>query len=83
MLPLLYLRNTYDEFVLPKLLLARLLAVSLLALLAIRWAAEGRLVIRRTPLDLPLLACQASSKRARREPRRGHRIPQSPDRGLL
>ena len=60
-LPLVYLRDTHDEFVLPKLLFAQLLVVALLTLHAVRWAAAGALVIRRTPLDLPILAFLGSA----------------------
>src|SRR2546429_408626 len=56
LLPLAFLPNIVDEFVLPKLLLARLLiAVSVVALLA-RWLVQGTVTWKRTPLDLPLLA---------------------------
>ena len=60
-LPLVYLRDTHDDFVLPKLLFAQLLVVTLFALVALRWAAAGALVIRRTPLDLPILAFLGSA----------------------
>jgi putative inorganic carbon (HCO3(-)) transporter len=59
--PLVYSWNTYDRFVLPKLLFAGFLAVLLAALLAIRWAADGAIAIKRTPLDLPLLAFLGSA----------------------
>lgn len=59
--PLIYFWDTYDRFVLPKLLFARLLVLTLLALHAVRWAAAGTVVIRRTPLDLPILAFLASA----------------------
>src|SRR2546429_10032754 len=56
LLPLAFLPNIFDEFVLPKLLLARLLiAVSIVVLLA-RWLHQGTATWKRTPLDLPLLA---------------------------
>ena len=54
MLPLAYTWNTYDQFVLPKLVLARVLAAVLVSLLLVQFALEGRLTIRRTPIDLPL-----------------------------
>src|ERR1700737_2549423 len=55
-LPLAFLPNIVDEFVLPKLLLARLfIAVSAVVLL-VRWLRQGTITWRRTPLDLPLLA---------------------------
>src|SRR5215471_18350438 len=44
----------YDVFVLPKLAVLRLLVLTLAALRVAAWAAGGRLVRRRTPLDLPL-----------------------------
>src|SRR5262245_24848198 len=44
----------YDVFVLPKLAVLRLLVLALAALRVAAWAAGGRLVRRRTPLDLPL-----------------------------
>lgn len=54
LLPLAYTGDTYDQFVLPKLLLARVLAAALLMLLVTRLALEGKLTVRRSPLDLPL-----------------------------
>jgi O-antigen ligase len=56
LLPLVYWPWTYDSYVLPKLLLARSLVLVLAALLVIRWMAGGAIVVKRTPLDLPLLA---------------------------
>jgi O-antigen ligase len=54
--PLAFLPNIVDEFVLPKLLLARLfVALSAVVLLA-RWVRQGTVTWKRTPLDLPLLA---------------------------
>jgi len=44
------------SFVLPKLLVARILLIGLLILFLARVMATGSLTIRRTPLDLPLLA---------------------------
>ena len=56
LLPLAFLPNIVDEFVLPKLLLARLfIAVSAVVLL-VRWVRQGTITWKRTPLDLPLLA---------------------------
>src|SRR6202140_826393 len=53
--PLAFLPNIVDEFVLPKLLLARLfIAVSAVVVLA-RWVRQGTVTWKRTPLDLPLL----------------------------
>src|ERR1700694_2380823 len=55
LLPLVYWPLTYDHYVLPKLLLARSLVLALAVLLVIRWLAAGARVIKRTPLDVPLL----------------------------
>ena len=60
LLPLAFLPNLVDEFVLPKLLLVRLVLVALTISLLVRWVAEGRVTWRRTRLDLPLLAFIAS-----------------------
>ena len=59
-LPLVVLWSTNDQVVLPKLLAARALVVILAALLMARWA-RGELKIRRTPIDLPILACVISA----------------------
>jgi O-antigen ligase len=61
LLPLVYWPLTYDHYVLPKLLLARSLVLMLAVLLVIRWLAAGAVVIKRTPLDVPLLAFLASA----------------------
>jgi len=61
LLPLAFLPNLVDEFVLPKLLLVRLVLVALTISLLVRWVAEGRVTWRRTRLDLPLLAFIASA----------------------
>ncbi len=61
LLPLAFLPNLVDEFVLPKLLLVRLVLVAVTISLLVRWVAEGRVAWRRTPLDLPLLAFVASA----------------------
>jgi len=61
MLPLAYSPFTYDQYVLPKLLLGRLLVAVLLVLYCARAAAGRALVIRRTPLDIPLLLFVASA----------------------
>jgi putative inorganic carbon (HCO3(-)) transporter len=61
LLPLAYSWNSYDHWVLPKLLAARLLVIVLLVLLIARVVAERRLVIKRTPLDLPVAAFMASA----------------------
>jgi putative inorganic carbon (HCO3(-)) transporter len=51
-----FLPNIVSEFVLPKLLLLRLLLAVLGVLLIIRWLRQGSITWRRTPLDLPLIA---------------------------
>src|SRR5260370_2758424 len=56
LLPLAYWWATFDRYVLPKLLLARVLVIGLLILFVARAIVMGSLTIRRTPLDLPLLA---------------------------
>jgi O-antigen ligase len=61
LLPLAYTWNTYDRWVLPKLLLGRLLVIVLLALLVARALVNRRLVLKRTPLDLPVAAFLASA----------------------
>jgi O-antigen ligase len=60
-LPLAYSWGTYDPFVLPKLLVARMLVIGLLALFIARVMATRALVVKRTPLDLPLLAFTGSA----------------------
>lgn len=61
LLPLVYTLDTYDQYVLPKLLAARALLLGLLLVLALRAATEGGLRLRRTSLDVPLLAFLASA----------------------
>ncbi len=61
LLPLTYWPLTYDHYVLPKLLLARSMVLALAVLLVMRWLAAGTIVIKRTPLDVPLLAFLASA----------------------
>src|SRR2546425_2520037 len=56
LLPLAFLPNIVDEFVLPKLLLARLLIAASVVLLLVLWLRQGTIKWKRTPLDLPLLA---------------------------
>src|SRR5712692_10945645 len=56
LLPLAFLPNIVSEFVLPKLLLLRLLLAVLSLLLLIRWFSQGAITWRRTPLDVPLIA---------------------------
>ncbi len=60
-LPLAYSWNTYDHYIVPKLLVARLLVVGLLFLFVARALTARSLVIKRTPLDWPLLAFVASA----------------------
>ena len=55
-LPLAFLPNIVDEFVLPKLILLRVVLVALTILLLLRWFSQRAITWRRTPLDLPLLA---------------------------
>jgi O-antigen ligase len=55
-LPLAYWWDTYDRYVLPKLLVARVLLIGLVIFFLARVIVTGSLTIRRTPLDLPLLA---------------------------
>jgi len=52
---------TFDQFALPRLVLARLLVAGLLALWLGRAIRSGRLTVRRTPLDVALLAVTASA----------------------
>ncbi len=55
-MPLAFLPNVVDEFILPKLLLLRVVLVALTILLLLRWFLQGAVTWRRTPLDLPLIA---------------------------
>jgi putative inorganic carbon (HCO3(-)) transporter len=59
--PLAFLPHLVDQFVLPKLILARLLVMVLTALLLFGWARQGAITWKRTPLDLPLLAFVSSA----------------------
>lgn len=59
-IPLLVVWTMNDQVVLAKLLAARAVVVLLAALLVIRWA-RGDVSVRRTPLDLPILAYVASA----------------------
>ena len=61
LLPFGFAWNTFDQYVLPKLMIARLLLLGLLVLFLARAALGGRVTIKRTPLDLPLLALLASA----------------------
>jgi O-antigen ligase len=56
LLPLAFLPNVVSEFVLPKLLLLRLLLAVLGILLLVRWFSQRSITWRRTPLDVPLIA---------------------------
>jgi len=56
LLPLAFLPPLVDEFVLPKLLLARLVIFVLALVLLARWWQQGTIAWRRTPIDLPLIA---------------------------
>ena len=60
-LPLAFLPTLVDGLILPKLLAARLLVLLLGVLWLVRGVADGRLWVRRTPLDLPLLAFLGSA----------------------
>jgi O-antigen ligase len=60
-LPLAYSWNTYDHYIVPKLLVARLLVVGLLFLFIARAFVARSLAVKRTPLDWPLLAFVASA----------------------
>jgi len=61
LLPLAFWWDTYDQFVLPKLLLARIFLLGLAAIFIVRTLATNTIVVRRTPIDLPLLALVASA----------------------
>ena len=60
-LPLAFGLGAYDEYVMPKLVVARGLLIGLLILFIARIAFSGRIVIKRTPLDIPLVALLASA----------------------
>jgi putative inorganic carbon (HCO3(-)) transporter len=60
-LPLGFGWNTFDQYVLPKLLIARVIVLGLLILFVARVALSGTVMVKRTPLDLPLLALLASA----------------------
>ena len=61
LLPLIFFWNTFDEFVLPKLLLARLLVLILGGLRIYQWVRQDGPFVRQTPINLPLLAFVASA----------------------
>ena len=69
-LPLAYSWNTYDHYIVPKLLVARLLVVGLLFLFIARALIARSLVLKRTPLDWPLLAFVARSPISRSRSKR-------------
>jgi O-antigen ligase len=54
LLPVAYWWDTYDRYVLPKLLVARVLVIGLLILFVARSMATRTLVLKRTALDVPL-----------------------------
>src|SRR5438105_12818547 len=60
-IPLSFSPSLVDEFVLPKLLLARLLVMVLAVVLVACWMRQGAVTWKRTALDLPLLAFIASA----------------------
>src|SRR5438132_9572330 len=61
LLPVTYWWGTYDHYVLPKLLVARVLVVGLLILFLARTFVTGSRSIARTPLEVPLLAFVVSA----------------------
>lgn len=61
LLPLAFLPGVVDEFVLPKLLLTRLLVLILAVLLLVGWSLQRAITWRRTPLDWPLIAFLGSA----------------------
>jgi O-antigen ligase len=61
LLPLAYSWGTYDHYVLPKVVVARVLVLGLLILLTARALADREFALKRTSLDLPLLAFIASA----------------------
>jgi O-antigen ligase len=60
-LPLAYSWSTYDAYVLPKLLVARILVIGLVGLFLARVLLTRKVVVKQTPLDLPLLAFVGSA----------------------
>jgi putative inorganic carbon (hco3(-)) transporter len=61
LIPLSFFPTTVSEFVLPKLVLARLLVVVLTVVLIAGWLRQGAITWKRTALDLPLLAFVGSA----------------------
>src|ERR1700680_2123884 len=55
LIPLSFFPTTVSEFVLPKLVLARLLVMVLTVVLVAGWLRQGAITRKRTALDLPLL----------------------------
>ena len=60
-LPLAFGWGLFDEYVIPKLVVARALLLGLLILFIARAAFSGKIEVKRTPLDLPLVALLASA----------------------
>src|SRR4030081_2663566 len=61
LLPLAFWWDTYDHYVRPKILVARVLIFGLLILLVLRTIATGAVVLKRTALDVPLVLFVASA----------------------
>src|SRR6267143_2031229 len=61
LIPLSFFPAAFSEFVLPKLLLARLLVTILALVLVAGWLRHGVVTWKRTALDLPLLAVVGSA----------------------
>ena len=61
LLPVAFWWDTYDRYVLPKLLVARVLVIGLLILYTAKALSTRTIQFKRTPLDLPLLAFLASA----------------------
>jgi len=60
-LPLAYSWNAYDAWVLPKLLVGRLVVIALVGILVLRAVRQPALVLKRSPLDLPWIAFLVSA----------------------
>jgi O-antigen ligase len=61
LLPLGFAPDTFDQYVLPKLLIARVLLLGLLFFFVARAVLSGTVLLKRTPLDWPLIALLASA----------------------
>ena len=61
LLPLAYVPTAYDRWVLPKLALGRLLLLALALLVGLNTLRDRKLVIKRSPVDLPLLTFVGSA----------------------